>query len=152
MNAHTPDKPAEPAAQPAPRRRGRWRPILLSAAIFICGGVVGGVLTVGLVHRAIMKGPRHPERAPDLASRHLQRRLKLTDEQRQQVETILKKRFSALRAIREEQIELVDKEVAELLDEEQLEKWGRICQKFRHRFGSGEHHGPPPPGPPPPLP
>lgn len=168
LGPDTPPTPIPPPAQPGHRRTGRGRAILLSVVIFLCGAIVGGVGAMALLHRTLIKGRPHPEHAPALAGRHLQRKLDLTDEQAEEVRAILKRRFAALRTIRDRthphiqgEMTLLEDQVAEVLDERQAKEWRTMCSRFRHRFRAGEHrerrrggprhpdgrghHGPPPP-------
>lgn len=132
-----------------------WKPILAALLIFTAGGVAGGLtvhLTGGTFHRqpapptqAIDKGwPARRSEADvrDLVQR-LQRRLKLTPQQREHIEVIVKESRERMRAIAEEmaprtreEFHLMRERIREELAPEQRKDFEEV---FKQREGLRRH-------------
>jgi hypothetical protein len=125
---------------PAPEPPRRWVTVLAALLIFGAGLASGvGLTVVVAVHR--------PEEAPSRVATMLQRRLRLSDEQKSQIEAIVAKRQGELTAIRKQfhpqvakQLDELHTEIGEVLTEPQRERWAKMFSEFRERWL------PPPPG------
>ena len=122
---------------PAPRRR-RWVSILLTLVIFLAGLVLGtGLGVVGTLKR-IDWLRQHPEQGTARMAAKIGSQLKLTPVQVEQVKGILNKRVAAFEAIRRDvrprmnaELDLVEKEVAGLLDAQRAERWHTLFAQYR---------------------
>ena len=125
------------------RRRSRWRGILLGMVILVCGAAIGAgggsIVTQKTSRQRMWDVYRHPHRAPEYLAKRLARDLDLSPRQADQVKLIVTRRMGAVRKIldqtrplRDEQYELMGKEVADVLTAEQASAWrdrfGRIIQ------------------------
>jgi hypothetical protein len=126
---------------PAPEPRRRWVTALAALLIFGAGLASGVGLTVVVAVHRLQHSIHHPEEAPSRVATMLQRRLRLSDEQRSQIETIVAKRQSELTAIRKrfhpeiaQQLDELHKEIGEVLTEPQRERWAKMFSEFRERW------------------
>lgn len=133
--------PDEGADEPAsPRKARRWgclRTGILLLLVF-CSGLVCGA---GLTLRAIREHVQHPERRVERATRWMERRLDLSDEQSSKVRGILERQRRDLGALRDEvrprvveRIEQTNEEIEEVLTAEQREEWREFVHRFRERW------------------
>jgi hypothetical protein len=131
-------------------KKCRWKLVLLGFLILFCGMVIGAGITFHagsvMMFRAISPRGDMAERV----TKHIDRDLDLTDEQRSQVARIVALRISAFRNIvidaygkTEEQFELLHDEVAPILTEEQKPKWEKHYKKL-HRVITRIHKRLPP--------
>jgi hypothetical protein len=125
---------------PAPSRR-RWATWLLALVIFFAGAASGAGIAVLVAIKRVQYAVQHPEEAPARISQTLQRRLRLTDDQRSRIEIIVAERQRKLAAIRRrvqpqavQQLDLVRDEVGEVLTAEQRERWLRMFEDYRTRW------------------
>jgi len=132
------------AACPSPPPPGRawgispWRMAVLGLVILLCGMVIGAAITARVARRAIVHAATHPEEMPARAAERLAARLDLTDEQRTQVEEILRRRLASLAALRvrmrprlDRELDALDADVSAILDERQQARWHRDFQRLR---------------------
>lgn len=139
MSQTVPSTPAVPAhSLPPPRRRRWWVSLVLALVIFGSGCIVGGAATLLVARNRILYALHHPEEGPARIAARLKRKLDLSDEQTQKVEAILAKRQAALAAIRrcvqpevESQLDLVENEIAEVLDDAQRAEWHERIEALR---------------------
>ncbi len=121
-----------------PPKKRRWKLLLLGLVILICGMVIGAGITFHAGHvlmfRAVSPGGEMAERV----TRHINRDLDLTPEQRSQVAKIVAHRVSAFKDIfmdaytrLKQQFELLHDEVAPVLSEEQKVKWEKHYNKMQ---------------------
>lgn len=135
----TPNPQPETAVRvpPMPRRR-RWVSIVLTLVIFLAGMIAGVGGLIILVRYQAMKKLQHPEQeVPRMAAR-IGWQLKLNPVQVKEVEKILRNRMAALDGVRREvqprvnaELDLVDKQITELLDARQAENWHKIFLQYR---------------------
>jgi adenylate kinase family enzyme len=121
------------------RKKSRWKLILLGLVILFCGMVIGAGITFHagnvMMFRAISQNGEMAERV----TKHIDRDLDLTDEQRFQVAKIVAHRISVFKNILiddaypriKEQFELLHGEVASILTEEQKIKWEKHYEKMQ---------------------
>jgi DNA anti-recombination protein RmuC len=128
-----------PLAAPEPRRR--WATVLAALLIFGAGLASGVGLTVVVAVHRLQHAIHHPEEAPSRVATMLQRRLRLSDEQKSQIEKIVTKRQAELTAIRQrfhpevsQQLDELHKEIGEVLTEPQRERWAKMFSEFRERW------------------
>lgn len=125
-----PAEPSTASSTPAVRRRRWCVTLILGLVIFGSGFVAGGAVALLTVRKIVLRAVHHPEEAPERITAVLRHSLDLTDSQAERIEAILRERQAALRAIRGEvhprvvaELDLVEQQVAEVLDESQREKW-----------------------------
>jgi hypothetical protein len=140
---------------PPPPRPRRWLTALLCAVIFLAGGVVGAGATAIHLGRMAQRAIQHPEEAPPRIARRLQRKLDLSDSQAARIEAILVRRQAALIEARtavidqaEPELNLLESEIAEVLDASQAELWHSHYRRLRRDWlpplrGRRPHEGPP---------
>jgi DNA anti-recombination protein RmuC len=128
-----------PLTAPEPRRR--WVTVLAALLIFSAGLASGVGLTVVVAVHRLQHAIHHPEEAPSRVAAMLQRRLRLSDEQKSQIEKIVAKRQAELTAIRQrfhpevaKQLDELHKEIGEVLTEPQRERWAKMFSEFRERW------------------
>ena len=134
------DQPATmPVVPKTPLRpRRRWIRVVLWLVIFGSGLFAGTGLTLIAVRQGALHAIHHPEEMPANLAKRLRRPLRLTDEQTEQVRQILSGRQKALEEIRgryqpenEQQLDLIEAEIADVLDDQQREIWHRIFDNKR---------------------
>jgi cell division protein FtsB len=134
--------PAPGAAPPlAPRRRRRWPTLLLALLLFASGLAAGAGATALLIVRRAQATIQQPERMPARLARHLGRRLDLSPEQSARVQAILAERQAALQEIRsrcqpemEAELDRIEREVAAVIEGEQVERWERLFRRLRRAW------------------
>jgi hypothetical protein len=126
---------------PAPEPRRRWVTVLAAVLIFGAGLASGVGLTVVVAVHRLQHAIHHPEEAPSRVATMLQRRLRLNDEQKSQIEAIVAKRQAELTAIRRQfhpqvakQLDELHKEIGDVLTEPQRERWAKMFSEFRERW------------------
>jgi hypothetical protein len=134
------DRPL-PAALPAPPRRRRWLSLLLTLVVFVSGLILGGGAVGISIRNQLLSAIHHPERQPAVIAARLRRSLRLSPEQTQQVEQILTARQAALDSIRREvqprvvgELDLVEGQIAEVLDSRQREQWHHSFRQLRESW------------------
>lgn len=122
-----------------PKRRWR-RDIFLGLTLFLCGTLVGGVVTTKVI---INRATTFRQQGPDAkrAIPRLERFLDLSPEQATQVHQIIGEGMRELRQLREgvrpqvdETLKRVRKDVEALLDEKQKAKWDKHFEIMRNRW------------------
>jgi len=131
------------------RRLHRWRMAFLGLVILLAG------VTIGVAAALLVFGP--PERprpmGPEMAVRGMLGRfrdqLNITDEQAEQIRTILRTRMQNLQKLREEarpkieeQLEELKNEISAVLTPEQSSKWQEIVSRLEREFRHGMRPGP----------
>ena len=129
---------------PTPLRKPkrRWlHAFLLGGLILGCGMVIGSGLTLTVLWNGLRQARQHPEQAPDRITKHLQRRLKLDEEQTEAVREIVTRRHRNLEEMRAEiqprveaELEEARKEIEAVLTPEQVAKWNRMYQMMQRRL------------------
>lgn len=121
---------------PAPRRR--WPSLLLALLIFVAGAIIGAGGSLLIVRDRALHVLHHPEEAPARMAARLRWRLGLSDDQADQVKSILRRRQQTLLEIRREvrprvmkELDQAEAEVALVLDDAQREKWRAMVASFR---------------------
>lgn len=132
-----------PAAIPAPplrprRRRLRW---LLWLIVFGSGFVIGAGMTLIGVRRGMLEAIHHPETMPKKVAQRLRRPLQLREDQVHRIEQIVRDRQQALEQIRirvqpevEAELDVIDREIAQVLDESQRVKWQKLFDQLRRTW------------------
>jgi len=120
----------EPTATPTRPKRRRWLSVLLSLVIFFSGLIVGTGGTLIVIRNVALQRIHHPETVPDRIARQLRRKLRLDDEQTDQVRQIVAERQLAFQKIRrdvqpqiEAELDIARQQIGEVLDDDQREKW-----------------------------
>ena len=116
----------------------RWKLVFFGLAILLCGMVIGAGITFH-AFRVMMSRAISP--SSELAGRitkHIDRDLDLTAEQRSQVAKVVAQRVSGFKSILtdaydriKEQFQLLHDEVAPILTEEQKSKWEKHYKKMQ---------------------
>jgi hypothetical protein len=142
------------------RRLHHWRMAFFGMVILLAGMLSGAAVTLLIVGHL---GPRNrvpPIYAVKLLLERLTGHLRLTAEQRQQVEPILKNHVTRLDQIQDDgqkaiagELRLMTQEMAAVLTEDQMRLWERLFLdlpgSIRHipqELGPGYGRGPAPPG------
>jgi len=113
-----------------PPRSFPWRQLALGLVILLCGTAIGAGGALLLGRKALVHTIRSRDPNPRELTGRMGERLDLTAEQRKRVEAIVSERMGAVREIREEtrprigeQMELMQKEVGEVLTTQQKAEW-----------------------------
>ena len=121
-----------------PPRRRWWVHLLLSLVIFASGGAVGVGVTLIVLRNGVLYALHHPREMPVKIAAGMRRPLRLSDEQVRQVERILSQRQQVLQDIRrrvqpevEAELDRVEQQVAEVLDNQQRERWHEHFTRLR---------------------
>ena len=121
--------------------RGRWLRLLMFAAIFLSGVVVGLGATLLAVRQGVLYGIHHPEEMPVRIATRLRRPLNLNDRQARQIAAIIRQRQTHLQEIRrrfqpevEAELERIYEDVREILDAQQRERWQQIYSRLRQTW------------------
>lgn len=135
---------ATPAPVPGPlpvapgRGRRRWVSLVLSVVIFVSGVLIGAAGAAGVIRREMLQALRDPSAVPARITQRLKRRLSLTDVQADEIQGILEARQRAVQAIRAtvqpavmHELLLAKTEVADVLDDEQRERWEADFDRLR---------------------
>jgi NADH dehydrogenase/NADH:ubiquinone oxidoreductase subunit G len=141
MSAATNSASTQPSPLPAPPRRRRWLSIVLTLVVFISGFVLGaGTVAISIRNQALF-ALHHPEQEPARIAARLRRSLRLSDEQTQRVQQILEDRQAALESIRRDvqprvvaELDLVEQQIAAVLDERQREQWEKSFRQLRETW------------------
>ena len=124
---------------PSPPRTRRFRWVILGAALFICGGLVGSVVTKAVIERGILRALRNPEAMSEGVVAQMRGELKLSDSQTREALTIVKKHFTTLSRSTRETFTEMHIELRGILNKEQVEKHDRKENELRRTlFGSSE--------------
>jgi hypothetical protein len=137
-NGHdTKEKPMNSPSQ-TPKKRG-WKLILLGVVIFFCGMVIGAGITFHAGHLMMFRAMNPQGRLAERITKHIDRDLHLTGEQKDQVGKIVADRVSAFRTILmesygkiTEQFALLNDQVVPILTEEQKAKWEEHHRKMQN--------------------
>ena len=129
-----------------PRRKRRlWLKILLIILVLFSGIIIGAGGTAIAVGRTLRTVFEQPQRLPEIMTRNMQRRLRLTDEQADKVRAVLETRIANIREIMKEthprlraEIEAMHDEISTILDENQREKWEQRFRRFYRMLPSME--------------
>jgi len=144
MSERTIETDAVTAPESPPARRGRTRTLLLMLAVFLCGGVCGGGLTVAAVARGVRDVVRHPEQLPERTAHRLTQRLDLTPEQQAQVRSILEQHHQSMRPAIGRQMRAMRAEIEAVLTSEQKQRWESMFER-RRRKAPRNRNAPPEP-------
>jgi len=128
-----------------------WKVIVGVIGVFLLGMMAGGLLTARLIQkrtqRAFMAGS---PRAAEFVTRRLDRELRLDEEQRRQVLTIMQATQHELREVYAEARPRIggvladsNRKVREVLRPEQQEKYDRILAERRARWQTDRTKGDP---------
>lgn len=122
-------------------RARRWHLVAFGIVILVSGIAIGACGSLWLARKMVLTGRQHPERVPEWATQRLRRTLDLSDGQAEEVKAIIEKRLDALRTIRDdtrprvtEQLDLLEEEIAAVLDGDQEQEWHRRAERLRNRL------------------
>jgi hypothetical protein len=130
---------------------GWWLPLLLSIVILMIGIGIGSATTALVMNKTFTDAIHKPERGRRMLMEHLIHQLDLSDEKAAEVETLIEDRFSELDELHDEfmprvmeQLDILEEEVAAVLDPEQEARWREGVARMREfggRMGRGGPHG-----------
>lgn len=134
----SPHEMPQPVVSAVPRQRRWWVHLLLSLVIFASGGAVGVGVTLIVLRKGVLYALHHPREMPVKIAAGMRRHLQLSHEQVRQVEQILSQRQQVLQDIRrrvqpevEAELDRVEQQVAEVLDQQQRERWREHFAQLR---------------------
>jgi len=117
-------------------KKSRWKLVLSGLVILFCGMVIGAGITFHAGHVMMFRTISPNGDMAERVTKHIDRDLDLTDEQRPQVAKIVTHRVSTFKNILidayagiKEQFELLHDEVAPILTEEQKLKWEKHYER-----------------------
>jgi hypothetical protein len=135
------DSVSLPSAAPPPRPRRRWLRWLLWAIVFGSGFVAGAGLTLIGVRKGLLESIHHPETMPKKVAERLRKPLQLSPEQMRRIEQIVAERQQVLLQIRvrvqpevEAELDVIQREIAKVLDEKQRVKWEQLFDQLRRTW------------------
>ena len=139
-------------SEPRPARKAKspWlMALIVTGAAFLCGVVVGAVLTHGFLFRRAMHEFGPPGFRTDAAVKKIRKDLDLSDEQAGKLEKLFKEHMENMKAIHkdvrprvEAELESFRSKVEAILTPEQASRWN---ENFRNKMSEMLPH--PPPGP-----
>ncbi|HUV37267.1 MAG TPA: hypothetical protein VMX58_10050 [Patescibacteria group bacterium] len=120
----------------------RWRSWLGVVSVFLIGVIIGGLVTVTLMRRHVIRMTRFgPPRFEEIFLDRMTRNLDLTDEQRAEITTLVREydpRFrEIMHASRDEVRNLEEQlveQIKELLTPEQAEEFEKNIERMHRRF------------------
>lgn len=122
----------------AARLRRRWLTWLLLLVIFVSGAAVGAAGALLVLRQQVLNAIHNPRQTASRVAQHISRKLDLDPEQSRRVAEIVNQRQQALQAIRREvqprvegELSQLEKQIAEVLNEKQKEKWHATCDSYR---------------------
>ena len=114
------------------KSRYPMKQLVMLVIVFLAGGVIGASLTIKIIHLRIKHFSKHPEILRDRIIIRLQKELSLNKEQSEQVHKIIERRFVEIMKIRNE-FNLMEKEIATVLNAEQAKKWSKLVDELRQK-------------------
>ena len=109
--------------------------------VFIAGGLLGATFAAKSIHSRMQQFRRNPEVLRGKITARLQRNLKLTREQKEQVREIFERRHSNMVALHrqagaEARIEFntMEREIGAILNEDQAHEWRKLAERVRGRY------------------
>ena len=117
-----------------------WSRIIMLSVIFLSGGIVGFAAGGYWMRDRMNFMIRHPQQVMDRLFPQIQSELGLNDEQARKVEEIMRQRYASMESVRAEfvpkqmaQFEVLNNEVAQILNPEQKSKWSKIVRGAEKR-------------------
>lgn len=117
-----------------------WSRIITLSIIFISGGIVGFAVGGYWMRDRMNFMIRHPQQVMEKLFPQLQSELGLNDEQARKVEEIMRQRYASMESVRAEfvpkqmaEFEVLNNEVAQILNPEQKSKWSKIVRGAEKR-------------------
>ncbi len=117
-----------------------WLRIFTLSIIFISGGIVGFAVGGYWMRDRMNFMIRHPQQVMEKLFPQLQSELGLNDEQARKVEEIMRQRYASMESVRAEfvpkqmaEFEVLNNEVAQILNPEQKSKWSKIVRGAEKR-------------------
>jgi hypothetical protein len=117
-----------------------WSRIFTLSIIFISGGIVGFAVGGYWMRDRMNFMIRHPQQVMEKLFPQLQSELGLNDEQARKVEEIMRQRYASMESVRAEfvpkqmaEFEVLNNEVAQILNPEQKSKWSKIVRGAEKR-------------------
>ena len=117
-----------------------WSRIIMLSVIFLSGGIVGFAAGGYWMRDRMNFMIRHPQQVMEKLFPQLQSELGLNDEQARKVEEIMRQRYASMESVRAEfvpkqmaQFEVLNNEVAQILNPEQKSKWSKIVRGAEKR-------------------
>lgn len=130
-------------AETCPQRRAlpRWVQLGVLLVVFVSGGVVGAMIATKVIHSRMDYYREHADALPADIVPRLKMRLALTDEQTERVRAIIANRHPRMIENRRQgaqtmlnEFQMMENEIAGVLDPEQEQRWRSIAQSVRQRF------------------
>ena len=119
----------------------RWIQLSVLLIVFVSGAAVGATIAMKCVHARMEYLRANPDALPTVVLPRLNRILSLSDTQSTQIHEILSRRHPAIDRHRRQsadgmhaEFDLMEKEIAAVLNEQQAEKWQAVADNVRARF------------------
>ncbi|MBM4005828.1 MAG: hypothetical protein FJ295_21505 [Planctomycetes bacterium] len=118
-----------------------WAQIGVLLVVFVADGIVGAMIATKIIRSRMEYYREHADALPSDIVPRLQVRLALTDEQTKQVRETIERRHPRLIEQRRQgaqamlnEFQLMEDEIAGVLDPKQQQQWRTIATSVRHRF------------------
>lgn len=119
----------------------RWVQLGVLLVVFVSGGVVGAMFATKVIHSRMEYYREHADALPADIVPRLQMQLGLTDKQTEKVKAIIANRHPHMIDNRRQgaqamlsEFQLMEDEIAAVLDPVQEDRWRTIAQSVRQRF------------------
>ncbi len=142
-------KPTDHHILPAAPKK--WKLLLMLFGIFLCGGILGGVIAQHFVREQMLWIMRHPDELPNRVVPRIVDRLNLNGEQTVQLEPLIRGYFARMEAFRAQtypqqvaEFDAMCMAISKELDKGQQKEWTALTAEIRQRFIPVASVGPPP--------
>ncbi|MCA9217779.1 MAG: hypothetical protein KDB27_32140 [Planctomycetales bacterium] len=123
------------------RAHPRWLQVTVLLVVFTAGGLVGAMFGIKSVHLRMEYYRQNADALPNAIVPRLKFILELTDQQAEHIREIINDRHPRIIEYREQgsaamhaEFDAMEREIAEILDEQQAEKWSMFAERVRLRF------------------
>lgn len=128
-------------------KKGHMWSVLLGAGILVFGMIIGACLTFFVVQGRVMRMVSHPGLHTGAMVQKLDRKLNLTEAQREEMKRVLRKHREEFSEIRRqmrpklaEQMEALKRDVREVLTAEQRAEWDVYIERMRSMWWNRSRH------------
>jgi len=126
------------------RDRSALPPYVEGALFLICGLIIGAGMTVFVMDNSIRGFITQPDQLPDRLLHQMERRLDLTETQRERAIVIIADHFATFDGLRREiqpdvqaTLDALREDIAEILDPDQRQTWNTNFERIRGKWQPG---------------